>query len=116
MPFRGSCHCGRISYTVDEEAPRKAMECNCSICRRKGYLHHFTSPDKFTFEGSRDNLQVYTFNNHAIRHQSCKSCGCAPFAEGRTPDGKEMIEINLRCMDDFDMSRLSIDQYDGASR
>jgi hypothetical protein len=116
MSFQGRCHCGAISYTVDEDPPTKAIECNCSICRRKAYLHHFTTPDKFTFNGSRDDLQVYTFNHHAIRHQSCKTCGCAPFAEGRTPDGKDMVEINLRCMDGLDLAKLSITQFDGASR
>ena len=116
MSFQGSCHCGAISYTVEEDPPTKAIECNCTICRRKGYLHHFTAPEKFTFKGSRDDLQVYTFNHHAIRHQSCKKCGCAPFAEGSTPDGKAMVEINLRCMDGLDLSTLSVTQYDGASR
>jgi len=41
MSFRGSCHCGKLAYTVDEALPAKAMACNCSICRRKGALHHF---------------------------------------------------------------------------
>jgi hypothetical protein len=81
MSFRGSCHCGRLAYTVDEAPPAKAMECNCSICRRKGALHHFTTPDKFRREASDDDILVYRFNKHIIRHMFCKTCGCAPFAQ-----------------------------------
>jgi hypothetical protein len=114
MTFRGSCHCGKLAYSVDEEAPAKAMACNCSICRRKAALHHFTTPDKVTFEGSRDDIEVYTFNKHIIRHQFCKTCGCAPFAEGMGPKGP-MVEINLRCAESIDPDALEITQFDGAS-
>lgn len=116
MPFRGSCHCGNVAYSVDEDAPTEAMECNCSICRKKGFLHHFTTPDKFTLEGSRAGIIVYTFNTHNIRHQFCKTCGCAPFAEGVSSDGKEMVEVNLRCAEGIDVDALTIKQIDGASR
>ena len=115
MPIHGSCHCGKVSYTLDEEPPAEAMECNCSICRRKGYLHHFSTPEKFTLHGSRDDIAVYTFNKHNIRHQFCKSCGCAPFAEGTGPGGQPMIEINLRCAEDIDLDGLKITRFDGAS-
>ena len=116
MTIRGSCHCGKIAYTVDEEPPSQAIECNCSICRRKGYLHHFTTPDKFTLEASRDDIQVYEFNKHVIRHQFCKTCGCAPFAEGTGPNDQPMVEINLRCAEDIDLGKLKLVPYDGASR
>ena len=114
--IKGSCHCGAIAYTLDEDVPDQAMECNCSICRRKGYLHHFSTPDLFTLQGSRDDIQVYTFNHHVIRHQFCKTCGAAPFAEGTGPDGKPMVEINLRCAEGVDVDALKIVPYDGASK
>ena len=107
MPIRGSCHCGKIAYALDE-APTEAMECNCTICRRKGYLLAFSTPQKFTLETSRDDITVYTFNHHVIRHQFCKTCGCAPFGEGTGPDGKPMVAINLRCADDVDLGSLKI--------
>lgn len=114
MPIRGSCHCGKIAYRLDE-TPSEAMECNCSICRRKGYLLAFSTPDRFTLETSRDDITVYTFNHHVIRHQFCKTCGCAPFGEGTGPDGKPMVAINLRCAEGVDPGSLKITQYDGAS-
>ena len=115
MSFKGSCHCGRLAYEVDEEMPAKAMACNCSICRRKGALHHFTTPDKFRREAADEDIRVYTFNTHNVRHQFCRACGCAPFARGEGPNGP-MVEINLRCAEGIDPDSLQVTMYDGASR
>jgi hypothetical protein len=73
------------------------------------------TPDQFRLETSRDDIAVYTFNRHVIRHQFCRTCGCAPFAEGTGPDGKAMVMVNLRCAEDLDLSRIRISQFDGAS-
>lgn len=114
MPIRGSCHCGRVRFTLDE-SPQEAMQCNCSICRRKAYLLAFSTPERFTLETPRDALSVYTFGSHNIRHQFCTTCGCAPFGEGTGPGGQDMVAVNLRCVEDLDLSDLKINAFDGAS-
>lgn len=115
MAFSGSCHCGALTYTVDEELPTRAMQCNCSICRRRGALHHFTTPDKFSFQGSSDDVVEYRWNKKAIAFEFCRICGCAPFAHGAGPNGP-MVEINLRCADDIDLAALEITEFDGAHK
>lgn len=115
MTFKGSCHCGKVAYSVDEEPPTKAMQCNCSICRRRGALHHFTTPDRFTLATSRGEIETYRWNRGNIGFQFCKSCGCAPFAEGTGPQGP-MVEINLRCAEDIDLEALEITRFDGAHK
>jgi hypothetical protein len=40
MNYKGSCHCGQISFEV-EGTLEQAIECNCSHCSRKGYLLWF---------------------------------------------------------------------------
>lgn len=115
MTVKGSCHCGAIAYTLDEPAPTQAMACNCSICRRKGYLLHFSSPEKLSIEAGPEAVAVYTFNSHNIRHQFCKICGCAPLGDGTGPDGTTMAVVNLRCADGIDLDALEIQHYDGAS-
>jgi hypothetical protein len=113
MTMRGSCHCGAIAYTLDER-PVEAMECNCSHCRRKGYLLAFVAPDSFHLEASGDAIATYTFNKHVIQHHFCKTCGCAPFGRGAGPGGP-MIAVNLRCAEDLDLDMLTIQKVDGAS-
>jgi hypothetical protein len=111
---RGSCHCQAVSYVLTD-VPTTGIACNCSICRRKGHVLAFFPPAKFTLETPRDALATYTFNKQVIQHHFCKTCGCAPFAEGRTPDGREMIAINLRCVEDFDLASVEITEFDGAN-
>lgn len=114
MAIRGSCHCGNVRYELDAE-PTEAMECNCSICRRKAYLLAFATPAQFRLLTPRSAITVYTFNLHSIRHQFCSTCGCAAFGEGTGPGGQAMVAVNLRCADDFDLSKVKVTQFDGAS-
>ena len=115
MTFRGSCHCGKLSYTVDEELPTRALQCNCSICRRRAALHHFTTPEKFSFDGSQDDVASYRWNKGNVGWEFCKTCGCAPFAHGRGSNGP-MVEINVRCVDGIELDKLEITQFDGAHK
>ena len=43
MSHEGSCHCGAIGITLEDD-PVEASECNCSICRRTGALWTYASP------------------------------------------------------------------------
>jgi hypothetical protein len=113
MPVRGAAIAGRIAYSLDAE-PTEAIECNCSICRRKGVVLAAFTPDKFHLETSRDDIATYTFGKHVIRHQFCRTCGCAPFAEGTGPDGEAMVAINLRCAEDLDLATIKVTPFDGA--
>lgn len=115
MPVTGSCQCGKVSYTLEGDTPDSALECNCSICRRKGYLLHFAPAEQFTAHTDPDAVTIYQFNRHNIRHTFCKTCGCAPYGGGTGPDGKAMAAINLRCADDIDLDSLAIHKFDGAS-
>jgi hypothetical protein len=115
MTIRGSCHCGRVAYSIDADPPGEAIECNCSICRRKGSILAAFAPERFHLETPRDDIAVYTFNNNVIRHQFCRTCGCAPFAEGVGADGAAMVAINLRCADGVDLTKVRIVPFDGAS-
>jgi hypothetical protein len=115
MAIKGSCHCGAVRYSLDDD-PTQAIECNCSICRRKGSILAFSPREKLVVETPREAIEVYTFNSHNIRHQFCKTCGCAPFSEATAPDGTPMAAINLRCVEDFDLAGVTISPFDGASR
>lgn len=43
----GGCHCGAVRFQVLVD--RFTVEdCNCSICRKKGFLHLIVPPENFT--------------------------------------------------------------------
>ena len=72
-------------------------------------------PSSSTSRPAREAIATYTFGKHVIRHQFCKTCGCAPFAEGTGPDGAAMVVVNLRCAEDLDLATIKITPFDGAS-
>src|SRR3546814_11692752 len=87
MAYEGSCHCGAVTYTVEGDIPDTAMSCNCSHCRRKGFLLTFVPIDKFRLTGGADRLTSYMFNKHHTDHQFCEACGCQRFSVVTGHDG-----------------------------
>ena len=114
MSDQASCHCGAVKVEVDGEAPAEAISCNCSHCRRKGFLLTFVPRDTVTVTGE-ESLGEYRFNKRVIAHRFCTNCGAQPFAEGPGPNGPGAM-INLRCVADLDLETLKIIPFDGASR
>lgn len=115
MSYSGSCHCGAVAFTVAGESPAEAISCNCSHCRRKGFLLSFVPAESVTVEQGEDALRPYLFNKHAIEHLFCETCGTEPFARGQQPDGGAICAVNLRCVPSIDLKTLEIKEVDGAS-
>ena len=65
MHYQGSCHCGKIAFTVEGEIG-SVVECNCSHCRRKGYLLWFVPQAAFHLTTSPADIETYTLpvTNH----------------------------------------------------
>lgn len=115
MAFEGSCHCGAVTFAVEGDPPMSAMSCNCSHCRRKGFLLAFIPKDAFTLHSGADKLRGYTFNKHKIEHQFCTICGTQAFAYGSKPDGSAVVALNLRCVPAIELGALKVQEVDGAS-
>lgn len=113
--LNGSCHCGAIAYTVEVD-PEAAMVCNCSICSRLGAVWAFAPRAKFRLTRGDGRVGDYQFNKHVLHHRFCPSCGIESYADGKGPDGSEMIGINLRCVAGVDVAKLTPKQIDGRSR
>jgi hypothetical protein len=109
---KGGCHCGNIGYEFDGEIG-EAMECNCSLCAKRGGLLSFVPAAAFTLATSREKLGTYRFNKHAIEHHFCPACGVSPFSEGKDRQGNMMVAINLRCVEGIDPHTLKIKFHNG---
>jgi hypothetical protein len=114
MAYQASCHCGAVAIEVEGDIPTEAVSCNCSHCRRKGFLLTFVPRANTQILRGEDQLTEYRFNTNRIAHQTCRTCGVQPFAEGPGPGGP-MAMINLRCVPEADLDALKINQFDGAS-
>jgi len=116
MPtYRGSCHCGAVSYDVTMDAPKKAFACNCSICSRTGALLAFVPMTAFSLVSGADVLRDYQFGKRHIHHKFCGTCGIRSFANGSDESGKESVAINLHCLHNFDEYALPVEMFDGAA-
>lgn len=112
--YKGQCHCGKVTFEVEMDLGA-AVECNCSICSKRGALLAFVPSEKFKLLQGKDNLTDYTFNKRKIHHYFCKDCGILGFAGGTLPDGKPMNAINIRCLDGVDLAMVKIKHFDGKS-
>jgi hypothetical protein len=110
MGCRGGCHCGRVAFEVDG-ACEEVVECNCSICRKKGYLHWIIPRDQFRLLTPAEALATYTFNTRTAKHHFCPVCGVAPFYVPRSDPDK--IDVNARCLDNVDIAQLRVSCFDG---
>lgn len=115
MTYAGSCHCGRIKFEVDADIGQ-VIECNCSICSKRGYLLAFVPAAQMRLATLESELATYTFNKHVIRHQFCPVCGVAPFGRGVDREGNATFAINVRCLDGIDPQQFDIQHFDGRSR
>lgn len=111
----GGCHCGKVRYEVGIAADAPAIACNCSICRKKGTLLSFVPAEAFKLLSGKDAVTDYQFNTRNIHHLFCSTCGVTSFVTGTAPNGARMVAVNLRCLDDVDLTALNIVEYDGAS-
>ncbi len=112
--YSGGCHCARVRFEATTDLAR-VVACNCSICSKHGLLLTFVAPPDFALCSGEDDLVQYKFNKHIIAHQFCRMCGTQPFARGKAPSGKEMIAVNVRCLDGVDVTTLAPVPFDGRS-
>lgn len=107
-PHQLSCHCGSIRLRVDAVL-EEVVDCNCSTCRRHGFLHWKVPSDAVTLESERVALSAYAWRDLGT-HQFCPTCGAAILRNGY-PDG--LISLNARCIENVDVFELEIRRFDG---
>jgi len=106
----GGCHCGAVRFRV-RVASYEAVECNCSICKMKGFLHLIVPPEDFELTSGEADLQTYEFNTRVAKHRFCRHCGNHPFYTPRShPD---RVDVNVRCLDGNQQDRFRIVPFDG---
>ncbi|MEM8778836.1 MAG: GFA family protein [Cyanobacteria bacterium P01_G01_bin.49] len=110
--YEGGCHCGAVRFRVVIDK-FEAINCNCSICRKKGFLHLLVPPEQFTLIKGADQLKTYTFNTQTANHTFCAVCGIYSFYHPRSHPG--WFDVNIRCLDEDMLSRFEIKSFDGAN-
>ncbi|MFB6263189.1 MAG: GFA family protein [Bradymonadaceae bacterium] len=114
MQHPGSCHCGTVQFEVRADLDDETiLDCNCSICRRKGFLHLIVPPERFGLSAGRGALAEYRFETRTALHRFCEICGIHPFYRPRSHP--ESVDVNVRCLENVDLDDLSVTPFDGAN-
>ena len=116
--FQGGCHCQSIRFVVflpetERLTEQNLIDCNCSICTMKGFIH-WTIPFKnFALYGDPQTLSNYQFNTRQAQHLFCSQCGVAPFYLPRSHPNH--VSVNVRCLDDGAklMNTAQIQRFNG---
>ena len=93
------------------EPPVPALDCNCSICRRTGFLHIIVPHEDFVLKSGREKLTSYRFGTGAADHLFCSVCGVKSFYQPRSHP--EAWSVNAHCLDE--PVELAIEHFDGAN-
>ena len=113
--YHGQCHCGAVRYTAHTDLVG-LMDCNCSRCKRLGWILKSVPAAQFTLLGGQDQLTLYRFNTDRIEHLFCATCGVESFARGQDRDGNDLVMLNVNCLDDAPpVDRNTITHWDGAN-
>jgi len=109
----GGCHCGRVRFEVDAPSDVSVTECNCSICRKAGYLHLIVPKSRFRLIQGAADLVTYTFNTEVAKHYFCSVCGIKSFYVPRShPDD---YSVNARCIDGGTLTIIDVEIFDGVN-
>ncbi len=111
MIHKGGCHCGAVRFEVEAPAEIEALECNCSICAKSGFLHLIVPKERFVLYQGWGNLITYTFNTGVAKHLFCQRCGIKSFYIPRSnPNG---YSVNVRCLEAATIAKITVRPFDG---
>ena len=111
MPrYQGGCHCGRVRFEIAVEIGT-VIDCNCSICAKKGFLHLIVDPQQVRMLSPADAVSLYQFNTKTAKHYFCPVCVISPYYIPRSHPDK--IDVNVRCLEGVELESLTIVPFNG---
>ena len=120
--YRGSCHCGRVRFTLEVELDHVRV-CDCSVCRRRGALIHRVEESQIEIETSLDDLTLYQWHTRTAEDYFCPTCGILPFRRPRDRTPSEAVagqapfsgwSVNVRCLEGVDLDAIPVHRVHGS--
>jgi hypothetical protein len=89
--YTARCHCQAVIYLVTipplETGATEVMQCNCSICTKRGYATVYPRHEEVKWLKGWDQLKDYYFGNKTRPHKFCGECG--------TPVGIDFANVDI---------------------
>ena len=109
----GTCHCGAISITLPA-APKEAISCNCSMCRRLGAIWAYYEFGTVMVSGHPEHTREYIQGDKTLRTIRCSTCGCTTHWEPLDRESGARHGVNLRNFDPELLESTHVRRFDGA--
>ena len=70
MKKKLTCHCGGVEaeIKIPETGIEKLMRCNCTLCKRKGYIIGVLGENDFTLTKGKELLKLYQYYTNTAKH------------------------------------------------
>jgi hypothetical protein len=100
--YRGSCHCGAVSYEFRTEVPPSAWSvraCQCSFCLKHAGVYTSDPKGSVRFEVKEPSvLTRYRFGHKTADFAFCGHCG-GYLGAITEEDGRKLAVLNIHAMD-----------------
>lgn len=111
----GSCHCGAVSWTIDD-IPGAAVACNCTICSRYGVIWGYgIVGDTVHLKGETNSY--LRADQGAIEFHACPTCLCVTHYVSTAPlegaTDRFRAAVNLRMCDPNDVAGIPVKHFEG---
>jgi hypothetical protein len=73
--YKGSCHCGAVTYEADIDLAKGTGKCNCTYCLKVRNWSTFVQPSAFRLLSGADRLTSYHKHEQAPLKFHCATCG-----------------------------------------
>lgn len=112
--YRGSCHCGRVTFEATIDLSKGGTRCNCSICTKLSPLGAMVKPPEFKLLTGQEDLSTYTWGHAVSQRFFCKHCGTYCYGQGHLAElGGDFVSVNLNCLDGVELTTLPVVYWDG---
>ena len=106
-----TCHCGEVEMKIKlpEGGFEKLIRCNCSLCKRKGYIMTMIGPDDLKIIKGKEFLKIYQYHTKTAKHHFCSNCGIHTHANPRS--NPKIYTINVACVEGvkpFEFNNVSV--------
>ncbi len=100
------CHCGEVELEIKESegALNKFLRCNCTLCKKKGYIMTFAPVTDVKITKGEDKLKLYQYHTKVAEHYFCSDCGI--YTHHKMRSRPDTFGLNVGCIDDIDQFKL----------
>ena len=94
-----TCHCGGVEIDVKlpESGFEKLIRCNCSLCKRKGYIMTMVGPDDVKIVKGQEIFKLYQYHTKTAKHYFCSNCGIHTHTNPRI--NPKIYSVNVACIE-----------------